>query len=76
MAKILQFPNGKIPKAARKPVPQHVDRSADFERQSSDVAMDVIRYFQDSPVSFETLEFLHDAMSMIYRERRKRERER
>lgn len=76
MARILQFPNGKILKAARKPVPQQVDCGADFERQSFDVAMDVIAYFQDYPVSFETLDFLRDGISMIYRERRKVERER
>jgi len=70
VAKILQFPNNKILKTVRKPVPQHADRTTVFERQISRAAMDIIMCFQDSRVSFETLEFLHKGISMIYRERR------
>jgi len=76
MARILQFPSGKARKTARKSASQDVDRGANPKEPSYRVAVDVIRYFQVAPVSFETLEFLHKGISMIYRERRQFERER
>ena len=61
MAKILQFPDGKIIKTWR---------------QSGPSGLDVIRYFEDPSVSFETLKLVHKVVNTRFRKRQKKERER
>ncbi len=61
MAKILQFPDGKIIKVSRKSEPS---------------GLDVIRYFEDPSISFETLKLVHKVVNTRFRRRQKAERER
>ena len=61
MAKVLQFPDGKIIKTWRKSGPS---------------GLDVIRYFEDPSVSFETLKLVHKVVNTRFRKRQKKERER
>ncbi len=61
MAKILQFPNGAILKGLRKSRPS---------------GLDLIRYFEDPSVKFDTLALMYKLISTRYRRRQKAERDR